>query len=268
MEMKKAGKIQYLEPQLPTKTGITAAGFTTRHEGVSRTPYNSLNLGTNTLDSPHSVEGNRSLLARAFQADLEHLVTVNQVHGVDLVLIDSPNPDYTHFLNLECDGIITNQPGIMIGICVADCVPLLLLDPVKRVVAAIHAGWKGTAGEIGNKAVSAMVQMFGSKPADILAAIGPAIGPCCYEVDTPVMETFRKNGAPWEFIATETGKGAWGLDLAAANRRQLLDAGINEQHIEMANHCVSCSQELYFSYRRDDGNTGRQMGFIMLRPQP
>jgi len=262
MEMNRAGKIQYLKPSFDET--LTAAGFTTRHEGVSRPPYNSLNLGTNTLDSPHNVEGNRSLVARAFGASLDKFLTVTQVHGTDLLVIDSPNPEYSHFLKLECDGIITNQPGLMIAICVADCVPILLHDPVQKVVAALHAGWKGTAGNIAGKGVESMVKLFGSSPGDITAAVGPSISGCCYEVDQAVSEEFRKTGAPWELFATEKGGGKWALDLAAANRRQLMDAGIAGSRIDCSEFCVSCNQELFFSYRRDAGDTGRQVGFIML----
>ncbi len=265
MEMKKTGKVHYLEPMNLAKTGIAVQGFTTRHEGVSRPPYNSLNLGTNTLDSPHSIQGNRSVLARAFGTRLERLVTVNQVHGVDLLVLDAPNPDYSHFLKLEADGIVTNQPGVMIGVCVADCVPLLLLDPVQHAVAALHAGWKGTAGLIAHKGVEALVKMFGSRPADIQAAVGPGVGPCCYQVDGPVMEAFRKGGAGWDLFATEMEKGKWALDLAAANRRHLLESGLAEENISTATQCVSCNHDLFFSYRRDGGDTGRQMGFIMLQ---
>ncbi len=265
MEMKKAGKVHYLEPQILAAAGVSVQGFTTRHEGVSRPPYNSLNLGSNTLDSPHNVEGNRSLLARAFGTRLDQLVTVNQVHGVDILAIDAPNPDYAHFLKLQCDGIITNQPGVMIGICVADCLPVLLLDPVKKVVAALHAGWKGTAAEISRKGVESLVSLFGSQPADILAAVGPGIGPCCYEVDEPVLDAFRKQGSGYERFARPKEKGKWELDLAAANVQQLRGAGIEEKHIESTELCVSCNQEQFFSYRRDGGDTGRQMGFIMLK---
>jgi YfiH family protein len=266
MEMKKtASKIHYLEPQLLTQAGISAQGFTTRHEGVSRPPYNSLNLGSNTLDSPHSVKGNRSLLARSFGGILDRLVTVNQVHGTDLLVIDTPNPDFGHFLKLECDGIITNQPGVMIGICVADCFPVLLLDPVKRTAAALHAGWQGTAHGIARKGVEAMVEIFGSRPTDILAAIGPGIGACCYEVDAPVREAFGTSGISWELIASPSGEGKWSLDLEGANRQQLLLAGLKGEHVEAAGQCVSCNPDIYFSYRRDKGDTGRQMGFIMLR---
>src|SRR5512137_2483483 len=135
MELKKASKLRYLEPQGIAASGIASAGFTTRHEGVSRPPYNSLNLGLGTADSPHSVQGNRSLLARAFGTKVEQLLTVTQVHGSDLLVVDAPNADVSHFLKVECDGIITNQPGLMIGIGVADCLPLLLLDPVRQAAA-------------------------------------------------------------------------------------------------------------------------------------
>jgi polyphenol oxidase len=265
MEMNKAGKIQYLKPRLSGKTAV--AGFSTRHEGVSRPPYNSLNLGSNTLDSPHNVEGNRSLLARSFGTTLDRFLTVTQMHGTDLLVIDSPNPEFSHFLKLECDGIVTNQPGLMIAICVADCVPVLLLDEVKGVVAALHAGWQGTVGNIAAKGVEAMVQLFGCKPADIQAAVGPAIGGCCYEVDAPVRDAFRKASMPWELFTTEREEGKWLLDLSAANRRLLIDAGLSADQIETEELCVSCNQELFFSYRRDSGDTGRQVGFIMLEQQ-
>ena len=265
MEMKKAGKVLYLEPEIFAKTGVAAQGFTTRHEGISRQPYNSLNLGFNTFDSRHSVQGNRSILARALGVRSERLVTVNQVHGVDLLVIDTPNPEYDHFLKLECDGLVTNQPGVMIGVCVADCVPILLLDPVKKVAAALHAGWKGTAGDIAGKGVNSMIEMFGSKPTDILGAVGPAIGKCCYEVDAPVMEAFRKGDVGGDCFSREKEPGKWRLDLGSANYHRLLAAGLISTNIAISRQCVSCSHDLFFSYRRDYGDTGRQIGFIMLK---
>jgi YfiH family protein len=265
MEMTKAGKVHYLEPMLFTRAGISAHGFTTRNEGVSRIPYNSLNLGVNTLDSQSSVLGNRSILARAFGSRVERFVTVTQTHGTDLLVIDAPNPDYSHFQKLECDGIITNQPGIMIGVCVADCAPVLLLDPVNGVVAALHAGWKGTAGEIAKKGVSALVSLFGSKPGQLLAAVGPAIGSCCYEVDAPVRDAFVNAGGSWDECAEAAGDGKWRFDLSRANTLQLQDAGLAPENIDTTDLCVSCNKASFFSYRRDGGETGRQMGFIMLK---
>lgn len=265
MEITHAGKVHYLEPAIFARHGISCQGFTTRNKGVSRPPYNSLNLGTNTLDSIHNALGNRSLLARAFGTRVDKLVTVTQTHGTDLLIIDAPNPDYAHFQKLECDGIITNQPGVMIGVCVADCAPLLLLDPVKKVAATLHAGWKGTAEQIAHKGVAALISLFDSDPADILAAVGPTIGPCCYEVDRVVRDGFSKAGTGWEESAVENADGKWQLDLARANVHQLLQAGILPDNIETAEMCVSCHQDTFFSYRRDKGETGRQMGFIMLK---
>lgn len=264
MQITKAEKVHYLEPDKIASMGV-AAGFTTRHEGVSRPPYNSLNLGTNTLDHAHSVEGNRSILARAFGVQVERLVTVNQVHGTDLLVIDAPNPEFGHFLKLECDGIVTNQPEVLIGITVADCVPVLLFDPVKSVVAALHAGWKGVAGNITRKGVQALVNVFGSDPRDILSAVGPGIGPCCYEVDAPVVDAFRATKDGYERMAEPAGPGKWRLDLKRAVTAQLLDSGVQEENIETTDFCVSCTPDLFFSYRRDSGETGRQMGFIMMK---
>jgi hypothetical protein len=265
VQLQKSGKVHYFGSQLLAAPGVSIQGFTTRHEGVSRPPYNSLNLGLSTLDSSHSVEGNRSLLTRAFGTRMENLVTVTQVHGADLLVLDEPNDDFSHFQKLECDGIVTNQTGIMIGICVADCVPILLLDPVKQVIAALHAGWKGTAQGIARKGVEAMVSVFGSDPGQILAAIGPAISACCYEVDAPVAEAFRTSPMQFESFAKSSGPGTWRLDLSEANRQQLYRAGLEEKNVEANPLCVSCEKDLFFSYRRDKGETGRQMGFIMLK---
>jgi len=262
MEQRQQGKIFYLEPSFVGE-GVVG-GFTTRHEGVSRAPYNSLNLGLGTSDSPHSVQGNRSLLARAFGTELDRLLTVTQVHGDDILVVDEPNDDLSHFQKLECDGIVTNQRGVMIGVCVADCVPILLYDPVKRVIAALHAGWKGTALGIAAKGVQALVTLFGSNPSDIRGGIGPAIGPCCYEVDEPVRQAFADRGELWSLCSTPVSRGKWRIDLAGMNRHLLLSAGLSPSRVESAGACVSCASETFFSYRRDGGETGRQIGFVML----
>lgn len=264
MQMKRAGRIQYLEAKLGGDNNIIH-GFTTRHEGVSRTPYNSLNLGTNTLDQEYNVEGNRNLLARTFGSTPDKLVTVKQVHGTDILVIDEPNEDVSHFLALESDAIITNQPDIMIGICVADCAPILFCDTNKKVIAAVHAGWQGTANKLAKKTILAMKTFFDSNPEDIQVAIGPCIGQCCYEVDTPVKNIFQQNGYDWSLYTKQKDSLHWNLDLVAANRDQIIDNGIPFINIESADTCVCCQRDLFFSYRRDEGETGRQMGFIMLK---
>ncbi|MBK5276414.1 MAG: peptidoglycan editing factor PgeF [Desulfuromonadales bacterium] len=263
MQMKRIERIHYIETGF-SGPACSVQGFTTRHEGVSRAPYNSLNLGTGTLDQPHNVEGNRSLLARAFGITQDTLVTVKQVHGTDILVIDEPNEDYSHFLGLEGDAVITNQSGVMIGVTVADCAPILLLDREKQIIAAVHAGWKGTAARLVSKAVAGMQSLFDCNPADVQAAIGPCIGKCCYEVDTPVRQAFTQNNVPWESCTEHIGIDRWRLDLAAVNRELLIEAGLPASGIQLSDMCVSCQRELFFSYRRDEGETGRQMGFIML----
>lgn len=264
MQMKRSGGIHYIEAGFDGPS-CSVQGFTTRHAGVSRTPYNSLNLGTNTQDQPHSVEGNRSLLSRAFGITQEKLVTVKQVHGTDILVIDEPNEDVSHFLGIEGDAIITNQPGIMIGVCVADCAPILLLDLEQQIIAVVHAGWQGTVSKLVTKTVAGMKSQFECSPQKLQAIIGPCIGKCCYEVDTPVRQAFIQNGLAWDTCSEQSGDGKWRLDIAAANRDLLIGAGVPADRIQVSAMCVCCQRELFFSYRRDGAETGRQMGFIMLK---
>jgi YfiH family protein len=264
MQIKRTDRIHYVSVDFPGMDS-SVQGFSTRHEGVSRPPYNSLNLGFHTQDQQTAVEGNRSLLARAFGVNQEALVTPRQVHGTDILVISESNEDYSHFLGVEGDAIITNQTGVLIGVCVADCVPILLCDPDKKVIAAIHAGWKGTASGLVSKAVAGMCSEFGSDPARIQAAIGPCIQKCCYQVDGPVRQAFLQGGLDWGECAEPSGVGTWQLDLVAANRELLLLAGVAAEAIQTSEQCVCCHSEQFFSYRRDKDESGRQMGFIMLK---
>ena len=264
MKLARQGKISYLQPAW-AQQGAVEAGFTTRNGGVSRPPYNSLNLGFNTEDPRNNVEGNRSTVARAFGLPPHLLLTVRQVHGTDVLVIDEPNPDLSHFLTVECDAIVTNQPGIMIGMLVADCFPVLLLDPVKKVVAAVHVGWRGAAAGILEKSIQALQNGFGSRPQDLLAAVGPGIGAHRYEVDRPVRDAFRQGSGHWAEVASELALGKWRLDLRHNCLLQLADAGLDPTRVTATEEDTCCHRELFFSHRRDNGMTGRQMGFILLK---
>lgn len=263
MKLARQGKLSYLQPAW-TFDAKVVAGFTTRNGGVSRAPFNSLNLGFNTEDPLHNVEANRSTLARSFEVPPHLLLTVRQVHGTDLLVLDEPNPDLSHFLHVECDGILTNQPGILLGVLVADCYPVLLFDPFAKAVATIHVGWRGAAAGILTKAVRSLVALFGCRPEQLRAAIGPGIGAHKYEVDRPVREAFRSGNHDWDAIAVEKSLGKWRLDLRQSCRLELERAGLLAAHIEAASECTCCHRELLFSHRRDHGHTGRQMGFVML----
>ena len=264
MEMNRIGRIQYVEVDFPGSSCSTQ-GFTTRHEGVSRPPYNSLNLGMNTQDQQANVEGNRSLLTRAFGINQEALVTPRQVHGSDILVINEPNEDFSHFLSVEGDAVITNQSNVMIGVCVADCAPILICDPIHKVIAVVHAGWKGTAAKLVSKVVDGMQSEFDSDPTQLYAAVGPCIQKCCYEVDEPVRQAFQKGGISWDSCAEVKSPGKWQLDLGVANRELLLQAGLPLAAIQISEQCVCCHSEQFFSYRRDKDDSGRQMGFIMLK---
>ncbi len=262
MKLVRKGKISYLQP-VAVAQGLVA-GFSTRNGGVSRAPYNSLNLGLNTDDLLPHVEGNRSTFSRSFDLPPHQLLTVKQVHGNDLLLIDEPNPDLSHFLSVEVDAIVTNQPGIMIGVLVADCFPVLLWSADGKVAAAVHVGWRGAANGILGKVVTTICRNFDLQPAQLSAAVGPGIGAHKYEVDRPVRDAFRNGSGFWKEISTEVSLGHWQLDLALSCQLQLEQIGLETKKIEVAKECTCCHPELLFSYRRDQGTTGRQLGFVIL----
>ncbi|GAB4177918.1 MAG: peptidoglycan editing factor PgeF [Geothermobacteraceae bacterium] len=260
MKLVRKSKISYLQPDWASSPLV--AGFSTRNGGVSRSPYNSLNLGLNTDDVRANVEGNRATLAHAFGLEPHQLLTVSQVHGDHILVIDQPNFDLSHFQRVECDAILCNQPGILVGILVADCFPVLLAAPGKGAVAAVHAGWRGVASRLIERTIEALARQFKVFPEELVAAVGPGIGAHSYEVDRPVRDAFRKAGLPWQDLAEEVRLGHWNLDLARACEMQLTTAGVPATGIDVASECTCCHKELFFSHRRDRGVTGRQMGFV------
>lgn len=264
MKTARQGKIHYLQPTWADSPGMQA-GFTTRNGGSSRAPFNSLNLGFNSGDQASQVEANRGTLARAFDLEPHLLLTVNQVHGSEILVIDQPNPEVSHFQRVASDAIITNQRNIMIGILVADCFPVLLYDQEKHVAGVVHLGWRGMAAGLLGRTIAAMNELFACQPGNLRAAVGPGIGAHKYEVDRPVRDAFREGGAQWEQIATEVSLGHWQLDLQKSCLLQLDAAGIDRASVEIVAECTCCHKETFFSYRRDRGRTGRQIGFALLR---
>lgn len=262
MKTVRQGKISYQQPGWAGNGIVT--GFTTRNGGSSRPPFNSLNLGFHTGDQQATVEANRATLARAFALPPHMLLTVQQVHGSEILIIDQPNPDLSHFLRVESDAVITNQPGVMAGILVADCYPVVLYDPDGSAAGVVHVGWRGAAAGLIGRTVKAMGEIFGSSPQRLCAAIGPGVGGHGYEVDRPVREAFRAGAGNWEKIARETSLGHWLLDLRLSCQLQLEAAGVQSSRIEAVAECTCCHRETFFSYRRDNGRTGRQMGFVLL----
>jgi YfiH family protein len=254
--------VQYVEySRLIECNGIIHA-FCTRWGGVSKGRFANLNFSVNEGDTQRNVAENWNILSNAFNIPEDHFFTVNQIHGDRILIIDDTVPD-SH--DPGYDGIITNKPGIAIGIKTADCVPIFLVDRVKHIIGTIHAGWKGTSLNIAGKALRILVNKFASKPEDIIVTIGPSIGPCCYEVDETVWTAMEKD-PDRDFFFKESRKAErWMLDLPKANQRQILRAGISPENVTSAGICTSCHRDTFFSHRGEGGQTGRQLNFIMLQ---
>ena len=264
MKTVKQGKIHYLQPAWAGQDNLVS-GFTLRNGGSSRPPFNSLNLGFNSGDQASQVEANRAAVARAFAIEPHLFLTVNQVHGSEILVIDQPNPDVSHFQRVDSDAIITNQRNILVGILVADCFPVIIYDQKRHVAGVVHLGWRGTAVGLLGRTIKAMCELFACCPEDLSVAVGPGIAEHSYEVDRPVRDAFRQGTDQWNRIATEVSLGHWQLDLQKSILLQLDEAGIHSSAVDLVKECTCCHKEILFSYRRDNGRTGRQMGFILLR---
>ncbi len=195
------------------------------------------------------------------------LAAVQQVHGDHVVVLAEGGRRPEELWAEEGDALITQVPEIALGIFTADCLPILLFDPVQRVIGAIHAGWRGTAKRISRNVIKEMEKQFGSRSENIQVALGPCIGPCCYEIDEPVKEAFSRNHFPWESIAHPRRYGKWLFDLAKANTNLLEGEGVKWENIQHLNFCTLCERHRFFSYRAE-GNRGRQLNFIALRKAP
>jgi polyphenol oxidase len=250
------------------RTGAVRAVFTTRGGGVSRGRFESLNLTYGVGDEPDAVSENRRRLRARLGIEPGCLAEAEQVHGTGIAVVragtgmaqpSSPPPAGPA---RGADALVTDRPGLWLVIYAADCVPVLIADPTIPAVAAVHAGWRGTAGGIAPATIARMQAAFGTEPAACVVELGPAIGGCCYEVDRPVARAME--GAPWWPVAAHpTGPERWHLDLRQAIRHQLVEAGVPDDRITTEPYCTACRPDLFFSYRRD-GTTGRMAACIAI----
>ncbi len=241
----------------------------TREGGVSQGNFSGLNLGFRTGDDHFRVLQNRRILADAIGIGLEKFTFAMQNHTANINLVDSKGRgrgSAEHESALEnTDAMITSVEKICLTVQTADCVPVLLYDPVERVIAAVHAGWKGTLKKVTGHTIEKMIQNYGCKAENILAAMGPANGPCCYEVGEDVCrETRIALGSTKGILHPAKKPGKFIFDQWNANRLQMIDYGIREDHIETAETCTQCRHETFFSSRAHNGVTGRQAAGIML----
>jgi polyphenol oxidase len=298
-KLRRATGLQILEAPSFAKLPWLVHGFSTRPAGVSELPAATpeiapgarkksapvLNLGFTDWDSHDRVLENRKKFVQALGADKFRLVTLRQIHS-DVVHPVSALPAEAP----RGDALFTDEPRVLLAIQTADCIPILLADTKRRAVAAIHSGWRGTLRRIAAKTLGRMQMEFGTRPEDVIAALGPGIGRCCYEVGEEVAKEFHAQfpaarkwfDGPFDTLAAGENDPNWlpwltmmppghqppppgvHLDLIAANRAILVDAGVAPAHIFSSGYCTACRTDLLFSYRRERA-TGRLMAAIALR---
>jgi YfiH family protein len=236
---------------------------TTRHGGVSPAPYDSLNLGGSTEDAPENVDANRAKLSLLTSHDLESVAWAGQVHGNTVAIVDAGDAGRRFE---STDALVTNAVEVSIVILTADCAAVSLYDPIKRAIGLVHAGWRGTVAGVASHAIERMMNTFGTDPTDLIAGIGPSIGPCCYEVGSDVVDSLRAEQplVADHVLTAGDGAGKQNLNLWRANTLQLVTAGVFEANIEVAGICTVCNTQDFYSHRATGGRTGRFAGVMML----
>jgi polyphenol oxidase len=237
-------------------------GFSTRLGGTSPMPQDALNLAGFHEDTAENIHENRRRFLTLFDGDWQ-LAAVWQMHSADVRTVRDKEDARSD--EERCDALTTNAPGILLAVKSADCVPVLLGDPVTGACAAIHAGWRGTVARIVGRAIERMHDEFGTRAEDLRAAIGPAAGGCCYEVGADVIEAFQREFAEADSLFRPTRDGHAFVDLQRANRNQLTQAGVSPARVHVAPLCTMCRPDLFFSYRREKrilGRVGRLMSVI------
>ena len=268
-ELKEKNHVPYIQFKNLSATGIVKHGFSTRKGGVSTGIFSSMNLNFKRGDDPDAVMENYRRIAAALDMRVEDMVLSDQTHTTNVRVITEEDrgkgilkpQDYR-----DVDGMITNVPGLVLVTSYADCVPLYLVDPVRKAIGLSHSGWKGTVGHIGQKTVWKMHEVYGSEPKDIVAAIGPSICQSCYEVSEDVAEAFKTNFAENEAkdILLDKGNGKYQLDLWKANWYVLTDAGILPEHLSVTDLCTACHPDLLWSHRKTNGQRGGLSAFLSL----
>lgn len=271
-DVKEVEGVPVLEYPLLRGTEAVCHGISTREGGVSEGIYRSMNLSFSRGDKPECVMENYRRIAKTIGVSVENMVFSAQTHTTNVKIVTAEDAgkgvlrekDYT-----DVDGLITNVPGLCLVTFYADCVPLLFVDPMKRVVATSHSGWRGTVGKIGKVTVEKMEQEFGCRPEDIYAAIGPSICYDCYEVSEDVIDQFKEQfeETDWNRLFYKKENGKYQLNLWAANEIILKEVGIISEHLAVTNLCTCCNSEYLFSHRASQGKRGNLAAFIALKEE-
>ena len=256
--------VPYLSYPLLEETGAVKHGFSTKLGGVSTGSCATMNISTTRGDDPEAVAENRRRIGAAIGVRPEDMTYTHQTHTTNVAVVRAEDRGRRF---LETDGLVTNVPGICLVTFYADCVPLFLVDPVKKAIGLSHSGWRGTVGKMGKVTVQAMMREDGSRPEDIVAAIGPSICQDCYEVSEDVIDRFRDsfNEAVWPKLFYRKENGKYQLDLWRANEEVFLEAGIRRENLAVTNLCTHCNQEVLFSHRATGEKRGNLSAFLALK---
>lgn len=242
--------------------------FSHRTGGCSSAPYESLNFSSTNGDAKTNVSKNFQILSDYLGIESSQIITCEQVHGDNVAILDHP-PE----TSLKADAIIATNSGLYPAIKTADCLPILIIDPTVKIAAAVHAGWRGTVLRILRKVVQTLNEDYKCKKDNLIIALGPAIGSCCYEVDQKVLEPLF-SAIPWAVKFTKPtdsainhGSGKRYLDLVAINHNELVRLGIPSRNIHSAQTCTCCSKDMHYSFRRDGKSTGRGLAITGFKHQ-
>ena len=262
------GTLPLLYFPLLEETGLVRHCFTTRLGGASQGIFSTLNLSFSRGDEPGAVKENFRRVAEALQVQMGQFVFSDQTHTTrvrEVTAEDAGNGLTREKSFFDTDGLITQEPGLVLSTFYADCVPLYFVDPVQKAIGLSHSGWRGTVGRMGKATLEAMGSAFGTCPEDVRCAIGPSICQECYEVSEDVAMAFKEEfpgGEQELFYQKENGK--YQLDLWRANERVLLEAGVKKEHIATAGLCTCCNSRFLFSHRATQGKRGNLGAFLML----
>lgn len=265
--IKQKNNLKYISFENLEKTNMVKHCVTTRLGGVSTGVYSEFNLSFSRGEEKEKVLQNYNILCNALDFDINRFVLCHQTHTTNIKVVTEQDigMGVTKTSSIQnIDGLVTNTNAQLTVFC-ADCTPILLLDPNKKAVGAVHAGWRGTVNSIAQKAIQKMIENYGTNPRDIIAGIGPSIGQCCFQVDDPVVNEFRqKLHFAEDVIVNDTIPGKYKIDLWETNKRILMDCGVLEQNIELSGICTMCHTDLFYSHRVMGNDRGNMIGVIAL----
>ncbi len=271
LKVNRKGSLCFVTFEKFNKYGEIVHAFTTRHGGVSEGYFGKMNLSFNVGDDRKRVIENYRIISEAIGINPNNLVLSQQTHTANVKTVTEKNKGTGIFCEYDysdVDGLVTNVPGVALVTHSADCCILAFYDPERKVIAASHAGWRGTVAEIGKVTIEKMKNEFGSRPEDIIVGIAPSIGKCCYEVDMPVYQQFEKlKYLDMRHVFTEKENGKFMLDLWEANRQILVNAGVKNTNIETTDVCTNCFSHDFHSHRATGGKRGVNGLIIQIKEQ-